>query len=144
MRHNCNFTLPSPFIILSNKALKRNGYRKYIIYPDLSRFKGACLNCPHRRVKGKRSSCAIGDRDFMLKFYGIDKSAGVGVLVSLGSVPGEIRARAVGREALAYIAAHVPKRNGGRSNLSKNRPSDGRKDALLSRKTKQSWRVQAP
>jgi len=67
----------------------------------------------------------------MLKFYGIDKRAGVGVLVSLGSVPGEIRARALGREALAYIAAHVPKRNGGRSNLSKNRPSDRRKDVLL-------------
>jgi len=66
-------------------------------------------------VKGKRSRCAIGDKDFMLKFYGIDKSAGVGVLVCLGSVPGDIQARAVGREALAYIAAHVPKRNGGGS-----------------------------
>jgi hypothetical protein len=51
----------------------------------------------------------------MLKFYGIDKSADSGVLVCLGSVPGDIRARALGREALAYIAAHVPKRNGGRS-----------------------------
>lgn len=112
MRNNCNFTLPRPFIILSNRGLKRNGYRKYIIYPDLSRFKGACLNCPHRQVKGKRSSCAIGDRDFMLKFYGIDKRAGVGVLVCLGSVPGDIRVRALGREALAYIADHVPKRNG--------------------------------
>ena len=77
------------------------------------------MNCPHRRVKDKRSSCAIGDRDFMLKFYGIDKRAGNGVLVSLGSVPGEIRARALGREALAYIASHARKRNGGRSNLSK-------------------------
>jgi hypothetical protein len=96
VRHNCNFTLPRPFIILSNKGLKRNGYRKYIIYPDLSRFKRACLNCPYRRVKDKRSSCAIGDRDFMLKFYGIDKRANSGVLVSFGSVPGEIRARAVG------------------------------------------------
>ena len=127
----CGFTLPRPFIILSNKALKKNGYRKYIIYPDLSRFKGACLHCPHRRVKGKRSSCALGDRDFMLKFYGIDKCAGVGVLVCLGSVPGDIQARALGREALAYITAHVPKRNGGRSNLSKNRPSDRRKVVLL-------------
>ena len=108
----CGFILPRPFIILSNKGLKRNGYRKYIIYPDLSRFKKACLNCPHRMVKGKRSRCAIGDKDFMLKFYGIDKSAGVGVLVCLGSVPGDIQARAVGREALAYISSHAPKTNG--------------------------------
>jgi len=115
MVKHCGFILPRPFIILSNKALKRNGYRKYIIYPDLSRFRGACLHCRFRVVNGKRSSCAIGDRNFMLKFYGIDKSAGVGVLVCLGSVPGDIQARAVGREALAYIAAHVPKRNGGGS-----------------------------
>jgi hypothetical protein len=115
----CGFILPRPFIILSNKALKRNGYRKYIIYPDLSRFKGACQSCRYRRVKGKRSSCALGDRDFMLKFYGIDKSAGNGVLVSLGSVPGEIRARAIGSEARAYLDHHSRKRNGGRSNLSK-------------------------
>lgn len=112
MVKRCGFTLPRPFIILSNKGLKRNGYRKYIIYPDLSRFKKACLNCPHRQVKGKRSTCAIGDRDFMLKFYGIDESAGVGVLVCLGSVPGDIQTRAVGREALAYISNHAPKTNG--------------------------------
>ena len=112
MVKHCGFILPRPFIILSNKGLKRNGYRKYIIYPDLSRFKKACLNCPHRRVKDSRSSCAIGDQDFMLKFYGIDKSANSGVLVCLGSVPGDIQARALGREALAYISSHAPKTNG--------------------------------
>jgi len=131
MRRHCNFTLPRPFIILSNKALKRNGYRKYIIYPDLSRFKAACLNCPYRRVKGKRSSCAIGDKDFMLKFYGLDKRAGVGVLVSLGSVPGEIRARAVGREAMAYISRYAQRARANGLSSQKNRPFDGRKDALL-------------
>ena len=134
MVKRCGFTLPRPFVILSNKGLRKNGYRKYIIYPDLSRFKGACLNCPHRRVRSKRSSCGLADRDFMLKFYGIDKRAGVGVLVCLGSVPGDIRARALGREALAYIAAHVPKRNGGRSNLSKikGRLTDGKTSCLPS------------
>jgi len=55
----------------------------------------------------------------MLKFYGIDKRAGNGVLVCLGSVPGDIQARAIGREALAYISDHAQKRNGGRSTLSK-------------------------
>lgn len=111
----CGFILPRPFIILSNKALKRNSYRKYIIYPDLSRFKGACQSCRYRRVKGKRSSCAIEDRDFMVKFYGLDKSAGNGVLVCLGSVPGDIQARVLGREARAYIDHHSQKRNGGPS-----------------------------
>jgi hypothetical protein len=119
MRKHCNFILPSPFVILSNKALKRNHHRKYIIYPDLSGFRAACLNCPHRRVEDKRSSCRVGDRDFMLKFYGIDKSAGVGVLVSLGSVPGEIRARAVGDEVRAYLDHHSQKSRGGRSKLFK-------------------------
>jgi len=119
MVKRCGFTLPRPFVILSNKGLRKNGYRKYIIYPDLSRFKRACLNCPRRRVKGKRSSCGLADRDFMLKFYGIDKRAGVGVLVCLGSVPGDIRARTLGNEVRAYLDHHSRKRNGGRSNLSK-------------------------
>ena len=115
----CGFILPRPFIILSNKALKRNGYRKYIIYPDLSRFKGACQSCRYRRVKSKRSSCGLNDRDFMLKFYGIDKRAGNGVLVYLGSVPGDIRARAIGSEARAYLDDHSQKSNGRGSKLYK-------------------------
>jgi len=115
----CGFALPRPFIILSSKGLKKNSYRKYIIYPDLSRFKGACQSCPYRRVKGKRSSCAIGDRDFMVKFYGIDKRTGNGVLLCLGSVPGDIETRALGREVRVYLNNHAQKRNGGTSNLSK-------------------------
>jgi len=119
----CGFVLPLPFVILSNKAKKINHYRKYIIYPDLSRFKAACQSCRYRHVKDKRSSCALGIHDFNLRFYGIDKNAGKGVSVSLGSVPGEIRARAIGREAQAYIDYHAQKRNGQRSNLSKKQAS---------------------
>jgi len=66
-RKRCNFQVPKPFIILSSNGLKRNGLRRYIIYQDLSNFRAACRRCKFRRVVDKRSSCAIGDPDFMLK-----------------------------------------------------------------------------
>ena len=117
MRKHCNFILPRPFIILSSKGLKRNNYRKYIIYPDLSRFKKACFNCHYRIVKNKQSTCLIGNKDFHLKYYG--KTASDGILVCLGSVPGDIRSRAIGREVLDYLAYHVQKSNGRASKLYK-------------------------
>ena len=112
-RGRCNFTLPKPFVILSSKGLKRNGFKKYVIYPDLSRFKTACLNCPYRKVNDLRSSCAIADKDFRLKFYGITPQKGI--MLSLGSVPPDLRPKALGHEAEAYLRRYVQKRTGGRS-----------------------------
>lgn len=112
-RAKCNFTLPKPFVVLSSRGLKRNGFRKYVIYPDLSRFKRACLNCGYRIVNDQRSSCAISDKDFRLKFYGINPQKGI--LLSLGSVPLDLKPRALGREAEAYLLRYVQKRTGGKS-----------------------------
>ena len=116
-RDKCNFTLPKPFVILSSQGLKRNGFRKYVIYPDLSRFKRACLNCPYRMVNDSRSSCAIADKDFRLKFYGITPQKGI--MLSLGSVPPDLRPKALGREAEAYLRRYAQKRTGGKSKRSK-------------------------
>jgi len=110
MRKRCNFILPKPFIVLSSRGLKRNNYRRFIIYPDLSRFKKACLNCPYRIEKDKRSSCAISDKDFRLKYYGIIPQKGI--VLSRGSVPLDLRPKALGREAEAYLLRYAQKRNG--------------------------------
>jgi len=109
MRKRCNFTVPKPFVVLSNRALKRNGYRKYIIYPDLSRFKKACLNCPLRGVKNKRSFCRINDSQFMLKFYGIDTNKPKGVFISLGAVPLDLKSHPLAVDVEAYLNKHRQK-----------------------------------
>jgi len=109
MRKRCNFTVPKPFVVLSNRALKRNGYRKYIIYPDLSHFKKACLNCPLRRVENKRSSCAINDSQFMIKFYGLDMNLPKGIYISLGAVPLDLKPYPVAVGVKAYLKKHRQK-----------------------------------
>jgi hypothetical protein len=131
MREHCNFKLPKPLVILSSKGLKRNGYRRYVIYPDLSKFKRACLNCGYREVENKRSGCRLGDPEFMMKFYGFDSKSPKGVLITQGAPPPELP-RSWMPEIEAYFERHQ-KSNGGRSKLLKNRPSDRRKDALRSR-----------
>jgi len=112
-RKRCNFQVPKPFIILSSKGLKRNGLRRYVIYHDLSLFRAACRRCKFRRVVDKRSSCELGDPDFMLKYYGQVVQA-KGVRVSLGTVPQEIGLLPIGREAIAWLEASG-KRKGGRA-----------------------------
>jgi len=109
MRKRCNFTVPKPFVVLSTRALKRNGYRKYIIYPDLIRFKKACLNCLLRRAKNKRSFCRINDSQFMLKFYGIDINKPKGVYISLGAVPLDLKAHPLALDVKAYLQKHRQK-----------------------------------
>ena len=109
MRKHCNFTVPKPFVVLSTYGLRRNGYRKYIIYPDLSRFKNACLNCGQRIVKEKRSSCRLGDPQFMLKFYGIDVNRPKGVYIALGAVPLELKPYPLAVDVKAYLRNHRQK-----------------------------------
>ena len=109
MRKHCNFTVPKPFVVLSTKALKRNGYRKYIIYPDMSHFKKACLNCTFRRVENKRSSCAINDSQFMLKFYGLDMNLPKGIYMSLGAVPLDLKPYPLAVGVKAYLKNHRQK-----------------------------------
>jgi len=111
MRKRCNFTVPKPFVVLSNRALKRNGYRKYIIYPDLSHFKKACLNCALRRVENKRSSCAINDSQFMIKFYGLDVNLNKGIYLSLGAVPLDLKPYPLAVGVKAYLKNHRQKPN---------------------------------
>jgi len=109
MRKRCNFTLPSPFVVLSTHGLRRNGYRKYIIYPDLSHFKKACLNCGQRIVKEKRSSCLLGDPQFMLKFYGLDMNRPKGIYISLGAVPLDLKPYPLAVDVKAYLKNHRQK-----------------------------------
>jgi len=109
MRKHCNFTVPKPFVVLSNRALKRNGYRKYIIYPDLSHFKKACLNCPLRRVENKRSSCSINDSQFMVKFYGLDMNLPKGIYMSLGAVPLDLKPYPLAVVVKAFLKKHRQK-----------------------------------
>ena len=109
MRKHCNFTVPKPFVVLSTRALRRNGYRKYIIYPDLSHFKKACLNCPFRRVENKRSSCGINDNQFMLKFYGLDMNLPKGIYMSLGAVPLDLKPYPLAVGVKAYLKNHRQK-----------------------------------
>jgi len=107
MRNRCNFKLPIPLVILSTKALARNDHKRYIIYPDLSRFKKACLNCPLRLVDKKRSICRINDGDFSLKFYGIYPDKPIGIFVSLGSVPTDLKAHPLREEIESYLEPHA-------------------------------------
>jgi len=109
MRKHCNFTVPKPFVVLSTKALRRNGYRKYIIYPDLSHFKKACLNCPFRHVENKRSSCSINDSQFMIKFYGLDVNLNKGIYMSLGAVPLDLKPYPLAVGVKAYLKNHRQK-----------------------------------
>ena len=107
MRKRCNFTVPKPFVVLSTYGLRRNGYRKYIIYPDLSHFKKACLNCSLRHVEEKRSSCKINDSQFMLKFYGLDPNRPKGIFISLGAVPLDLKPYPLAVDVKAYLRNHV-------------------------------------
>jgi len=109
MRKRCNFTVPKPFVVLSTHALKRNAYRKHIVYPDLTRFKKACLSCPLRRVENKRSFCRINDTQFMLKFYGIDTNRSKGVYISLGAVPTDLRPHPLAMDVEAYLKKYRQK-----------------------------------
>jgi len=109
MRKHCNFTVPKPFVVLSTKALRRNGYRKYIIYPDLSNFKKACLNCELRHVENKRSSCSINDSQFMIKFYGLDVNLNKGIYLSLGAVPLDLKPYPLAVGVKAYLKKHRQK-----------------------------------
>lgn len=109
MRKHCNFTVPKPFVVLSTRALRRNGYRKYIIYPDLSHFKKACLNCPLRHVENKRSLCSINDNQFMLKFYGLDMNLPKGIYMSLGAVPLDLKPYPLAVGVKAYLKNHRQK-----------------------------------
>lgn len=109
MRKNCNFQLPKPFVIQSSKGLKRNGYVKYIIYPDLSKFKQACLHCPYIYRANNRFYCKLNDTDFMLKFYGILEGIPSGVLLCVGGVPTYIKAHPVGVQVEAYLSRHSQK-----------------------------------
>jgi hypothetical protein len=105
-RKRCNFKVPNPFVVLSTHGLKRNGYRKYIIYPNLKRFKKACLNCRFRGVKDKRSFCRLNDSQFMLKFYGIDTNRSKGVYISLGAVPTDLKPFPLAVDVKAYLEKH--------------------------------------
>lgn len=107
MKKRCSFKLPIPLVILSTKGLVRNNHRRYIIYPDLSRFKKACLNCRLRVVDKKRSSCLINDSDFLLKFYGIYPNKPVGIFVVLGAVPPDLKAHPLRVEIESYLKSHA-------------------------------------
>lgn len=109
MRKKCNFQLPKPFVIQSNRGLKRNSYVKFIIYPDLSRFKQACLHCPYIYRADNRFYCRLSDSDFMLKFYGILEGLPKGILLCVGGVPTYIKAHPVGVQVEAYLSKHSQK-----------------------------------
>jgi hypothetical protein len=108
MRKKCSFILPKPFVVLSRKSgLVRNNLRKYIIYPDLSRFKNVCLHCPYLEHKDKRYSCEIGDPDFMLRFYGIgNNSLKDGIVISQGTIPLDLQPHPLAVKIEAYLSYH--------------------------------------
>jgi hypothetical protein len=109
MRNRCNFILPKPFIVLSSKGLKRNKYRKYIIYPDLSKFKEACLHCPHIGHENNHYYCKINDDDFMLRFYGIGKDSQKGVFISQGKIPLDLKLHPLSVRVEAFFDYHRTK-----------------------------------
>ena len=75
-------------VITSNKGRKKyNDKTRYIIYPELSKFRKACFNCVYREVKDKRSSCRLKDKDFTIKYYGFIEAMPKGIVLSLGAVP---------------------------------------------------------
>lgn len=113
MRKNCNFQLPSPLVLQSlSKGLLRNGYVKYIIYPDLSKFKRACRSCPYIYRADKRYFCKLNNNEFMLKFYGVLEGIPSGVLLCMGGVPSYIMNHRVGVDVDSYFSRHSqsPKR----------------------------------
>lgn len=103
MRKRCNFNLPKPCRIY------RNGKLKYVIYPDLSRFKKACLNCPYLLHKDNRYYCKIKDKEFMFKFYEVDVSRKRNVLLTVGSIPGRLRSHSLLVEIESYLEKHKKK-----------------------------------
>jgi len=109
-RKNCNFNLPNPFVIQSSWGLKRNGYVKYIIYPDLSKFKRACQSCPYIYRENKRYFCKLNNNEFMLKFYGILEGISPGVLLCVGGVPAHIKAHPLGVAVESYLLKHSRRR----------------------------------
>lgn len=114
MRKHCNFKLPKPLIITSNKRRKKYNHKvKYIIYPDLSRFKKACRNCRFRTVENKRSRCLLGDKDFNIKYYGFIETRPKGVVLSLGAVPTGLKYHPLRVAVDAYIKKHSQNSNGG-------------------------------
>lgn len=131
MRKVCNFILPKPFVIQSpSKGLKKNGYRIYFIYPDLSKFKKACLNCPHILHKDKRYSCRIDDPDFKLRFYGIMDNLPKGVYLKIGGVPLSLQACSIAMEIKSYLSKHSRRPIKSRKVRTKNKNSDGSKERL--------------
>jgi len=128
MRKNCNFQLPKPFVIQSSKGLKRNGYVRYIIYPDLSKFKRACQSCPYLYRANNRYFCKLNNNEFMLKFYGVLEGLPSGVLLCVGGVPSYIMAHPVGVQVEAYLSKHSqkPKKLSGVRAINKN--SDGARE----------------
>ena len=106
-RKKCNFILPNPFTVCSKKrGLERNDLRIIMIYPDLSRFKKACLNCPHIRHKDKRYYCNINTSSFMLRFYGIDKNSPKEIFISLGTIPLDLKPHRLSVGIEAYFQKH--------------------------------------
>ena len=126
MRKLCNFTLPKPFTVLSTNGLKRNNYRKYIIYPDLSKFKQACLGCRYLRRENKHYKCLINTPDFMLRFYGVDKSLGKGVYISLGTIPLDLKPRPLAMRIEAFLRKHGQKSDVGGLKTIKDSLSDSK------------------
>jgi len=108
-RKNCNFQLPRPLVLQSSRGLVRNGYVKYIIYPDLSRFKRACQNCPYLYRENKRCFCELNNNEFMLKFYGVLDGIPPGVLLCVGGVPSYIKNHRVGVDVDSYFFKHSRK-----------------------------------
>lgn len=141
MRKKCNFTLPRPFVVLSRKnGLVRNNLKKYIIYPDLSKFKRACLNCPHIKHKDRRYSCKIGEPDFMVRFYGIgNNSLEDGIVISQGTIPLDLKPHPLAMEIEAYINYHRQKsKKRPKVEDAKQKPlvTDGKASCFTSQKSK--------
>ena len=102
-RKVCNFSVPSPFVVLSSKGLKRNEYVKYIIYPSLDRFKKACSNCPYIRRVNNHFECEIRDSDFMLKYYSIGVNVPRGVYLGVGGVPPYLKTHSLRLEIESFL-----------------------------------------
>jgi len=126
-RKNCNFQLPRPLVLQSSRGLVRNGYVKYIIYPDLSRFKWACQNCPYIFRENKRYFCKLNNNEFMLKFYGVLDGIPPGVLLCVGGVPSYIKNHRVWVDVDSYFSRHSqsPKSCRGLRTINKS-PGDSR------------------
>jgi len=105
----CNFKLPKPFVVLSTRAKSKNNHVLYVIYPKLDRFKKACFNCPYRVENDKRSSCSIEDKEFSIKYYGLDNTLSKGVYLSVGGIPQRVGSHALRVRIEAYLDYHSQK-----------------------------------